>query len=442
MKIIRLETEGVKRLHAVAITPAGNVVEVTGKNGEGKTSTLDSIWYAIAGTSNIPAQPIHKGVEAARIRLDLGEIIVTRRFKRKGENEFTTDIKVEGADGSSYKSPQAMLDALLPSLSFDPLEFSRMKPRQQFDALRAFVPDIDFQKIEDQNRGDFERRTEANRRTADAKAAAGMIALRDDLPEEEINESELMDKMTAAGQHNANIERENEHRQQRAADIATARNKASEYRAGAEACRKKAEELDQAAVRLESQIADDVASLESAGALGKPIDVMEVRQTLLKAQATNAAIRQLAEATRRKASLEKVATDAALLSDELTAKIEARNRAKQAAIANAQMPVPGLGFGNGFITLNDLPFDQASSAEQLKASIGIAMRSNSKLRVILIRDGSLLDADSFAMVTKMADENDCSVWIESVFAHSNQAVVIQDGRLGDINEKGAQDTAA
>jgi hypothetical protein len=428
MRIVRLESEGIKRLYAVSITPDGNVVEVTGKNGEGKSSTLDSIWYAVGGSANIPAQPIRKGAQEARIRLDMGEIIVTRKFKRKGEHEYTTSVTVENADGALFKSPQERLNALFSALTFDPLDFLRAKPKDQYDMVRVFVPDIDFQLIEDQNRGDFERRTEANKRLAEAKAAAGLIVIPNDLPDE-ADEAALLDQMTNAAQHNSNIERESEHRQQRAADIERALLKVGQYRDERDALRKKAEAMEAAAVALEQQIALDETSLKSAGSLAKPIDVAQVRLQHAQAQAANQRIAKAAEDQRRKSSLEKVAGDAALLSDELTNRIAARNKTKHDAIAAAKMPVEGLGFGDGYITLNDLPFDQASSAEQLKASVGIAMRTNSKLRVILIKDGSLLDADSFALLTELAEENGFQVWVESVFAHSEAALVIEDGRV-------------
>jgi len=45
MKIISLVAENVKKLVAVEIKPDGNLVEITGKNGQGKTSVLDSIWW-------------------------------------------------------------------------------------------------------------------------------------------------------------------------------------------------------------------------------------------------------------------------------------------------------------------------------------------------------------------------------------------------------------
>lgn len=49
MKIVSLTAENVKKLTVVEITPAGNLVQITGKNGQGKSSVLDAIWWALAG---------------------------------------------------------------------------------------------------------------------------------------------------------------------------------------------------------------------------------------------------------------------------------------------------------------------------------------------------------------------------------------------------------
>src|SRR3990170_4767078 len=84
MKILKLTAENVKKLRAVEITPTGELVEITGRNGAGKSSVLDAIWWALAGTKHIQAVPIRKGATKARIRLDLGELIVERRFTPAG----------------------------------------------------------------------------------------------------------------------------------------------------------------------------------------------------------------------------------------------------------------------------------------------------------------------------------------------------------------------
>ena len=113
MKIISLEVEAFKRLKAVSITPTGNIVEVTGNNENGKSSVLDSIWAALGGKDAVPAKPIHTGAEEAVIRLDLGELKVTRRFKLKDGAPFTTDLVVESAEGARVTGPQGILDALV-----------------------------------------------------------------------------------------------------------------------------------------------------------------------------------------------------------------------------------------------------------------------------------------------------------------------------------------
>src|SRR5262245_45260325 len=114
MKIIQLTAENVKRLKLVNITPKGEYVEITGKNGSGKTSVLDSIWWALGGKADIQAQPIRRGADKASIRLDLGSMVVERKFLSSG----ATTITVKNAEGAIYPSPQAMLDELIGRLSF------------------------------------------------------------------------------------------------------------------------------------------------------------------------------------------------------------------------------------------------------------------------------------------------------------------------------------
>lgn len=117
MKIISLTSENFKRLQAVEIRPGGNLVEITGRNGQGKSSVLDSIWAALAGKDACPSVPIRKGKERARIKLDLGELVVTRTFVLQENGDYTTQIAVENAQGARYPSPQRMIDALLGELT-------------------------------------------------------------------------------------------------------------------------------------------------------------------------------------------------------------------------------------------------------------------------------------------------------------------------------------
>ena len=121
-----------------------------------------------------------------------------------------------------------------------------------------------------------------------------------------------------------------------------------------------------------------------------------------------------------------VATEAA---NDLQLKIEAARREKVDAMLAAEWPVEGLGFGPDGVTFNDLPFDQCSSAEQLRISTAIGASQNPKLNVMFIRDGSLLDADSLAAVGEIAERYGSQVWIERVGYGEECSVIIEDGTV-------------
>ena len=162
MKIISLQSEDVKRIKAVEIAPGdvAGVVEITGKNGQGKTSVLDSIWWALADAKHVQDDPIRAGAERAVIRLDLGKLVVTRTIRKTKAGEVTTQLRVENEEGARFSKPQEMLDAMVAGLSFDPLAFTRKKPKEQFDALRVFVKDFDFDANAGRRKSAFEERTE------------------------------------------------------------------------------------------------------------------------------------------------------------------------------------------------------------------------------------------------------------------------------------------
>src|SRR3990167_10791645 len=141
MKIIQLSAENVKKLKAVEITPEGNVVVIGGKNGQGKSSVLDSIEYVLAGKGSQCPRPVRDGEEKAVIVCTLDDLVVTRVIKTDGSNSLVVSSK----DGAKYGSPQAMLDKLVGTLTFDPLAFSRMEPRKQLEVLKKLVG-LDFSK--------------------------------------------------------------------------------------------------------------------------------------------------------------------------------------------------------------------------------------------------------------------------------------------------------
>ena len=59
----------------------------------------------------------------------------------------------------------------------------------------------------------------------------------------------------------------------------------------------------------------------------------------------------------------------------------------------------------------------------------MAMAINPELRVLRIKDGSLLDADTMAALKEQVAENDFQLWLERVGNADEGAVIIDDGQV-------------
>jgi hypothetical protein len=109
-----------------------------------------------------------------------------------------------------------------------------------------------------------------------------------------------------------------------------------------------------------------------------------------------------------------------------------RLRNERAQLARSiDLPVDGVSFDDdGVIRVNGIPFDQLSSSEKIRISARIGAAVNSALRIMLIRDGSLLDETSFDELVGVAEEEDVQLWIESVGAHYHEdAIHIEAGEI-------------
>jgi energy-coupling factor transporter ATP-binding protein EcfA2 len=412
MRIIRFEAENIKKLKCVQIVPDGSVVQITGPNASGKTSVLDAIFWALAGTKEMPEQPIRKGEKKAMIKLDLGEVVVTRKLTPNSNT-----LTVEAANGAKFPSPQKMLDELLGKLTFDPLAFTRMDAKGQLAALRDVVKlDVDVDKLQRDSKIAFDQRADFNRTVKSLEAQVTAIVYPDDTPAEKIDVAEILAEMDKAEEHNQ-VELQKER------DAARRRDEIDRHKL-------EIERAKQELAAIQQRIANEtgyVAALEKMDNDPIPdvIDKSVLRKKLSDSQEINGHVVKRQQREKLVAQLNETRDSA----DALTRLIEGNEKQRREAFERAKMPVPGLVFGEDGIFFNDLPLNQASDAEQLRVSMAIAMAANPKLRVLRIRDGSLLDENSLALVEKMADAEDFQVWMEIVRTDSKVGVVMEDGEV-------------
>jgi len=413
MKIVELRANGFARLSAVAIRPDGSLVQITGKNSQGKSSVLRAIWTALAGRAAAPATPINKNAEEARLRLDLGEMVVTRTFRRgKDGADITSDLKVTLAGGGRVGTkPQAMIDALLGDLSFDPLEFARLKPSEQFDRVKALVPGFDFAGNAAERMLAFTERTEANRAAKAARARADGIRLPPGGKPKIESAADLIDKLEHANATNRSI------------DIEAGR-RAEEDRL-IERMLDEAEQLRARAATVEKEAQTRQKKLDALEPLPPPVDIGPIKAALGAAENARGVIVLIENRERH----EREAEEAERLAATLTAFIETCDRQRHEAVSKAKMPINNLSFGDDAVLLNGLPFADAGTAEKIRASVAIGMHLNPQLRVMLIDEGSELDADSLALVAEMAEANDFQVWVARVDEGGEAGFVIVDGSV-------------
>ena len=424
MKIIRLSAENVKRLVAVEIEPTGNLVEITGKNGAGKTSVLDSIWWALAGTRTHQDRPIRDGETEARIEVDMGELIVGRRFKETFDGRVTTMLTVEAVDEdgvlSKLSSPQKVIDELLGTLAFDPLEFRGLGTVEQYRRLTELCG-LDLDEMDRDQKLDYDRRTDLKRQAKERDAAAKQVKVPVDTPDEPVSVAGLTASLSEAYEHNRRVS-------ERSIEAGRLGNQA-------DACIKRAEELEKESKRLLAQAAalrkqakaKQKAYEEIVEAAEAAIPVEDIKEQLANAEEINQAI----EARERRRKLLVDSREATKKAKVLSSAMEKRTLDMKRMVESADMPIEGITLEGGSVHYDGQPFAQASDAEQLRVSCAIAMRENAKLRVIRVRDGSLLDDDSLQALAEMAEAEDFQVWIERVDSSGTVGFVIEDGMLMD-----------
>ena len=418
--IVSLEANTVKRLKAVRVDPKNPTVIVGGRNAQGKSSLLDCISMALAGKDACPTAPIRRGQSSAKIILTTDDLIVTRKFSQTSG----ASLEVTNKDGLKYTSPQAVLDKLTNTLAFDPLAFTRAEPKAQLHQLRVLVG-IDTTSIDSLRKAAFDERTGKNR---EVKAQRGVV---DSLPvagPEPVSIVTLIKQLDDAIEHNRT-----KHNLTRAVEVAATSRSAKQAAAVKTATTIK--EVQDRLAALQEQLKREDAAIEQAdaevdianGDLEKfvVVDPQPIRDQLSQAEATNQAAARVEQRRAEAKKLANLESEAA----ELTKRITLLDQQREATLAKANFPVPGLGLGEDGVTLNDLPLDQASSAEQLRVGLAVACALNPSLKVMLIRDGSLLDDESLKLIADFAESQEAQVWIERVGDDGKCTVVIEDGEI-------------
>jgi hypothetical protein len=429
MRIIGLKSENIKRLRTIDLTPNNYINRISGANDSGKTSILDSIEWALTGTSNVPSQPVRKGAGKAHIQLDLGDIVVTRRFFENGSRNGTLALESK-TNKSRYQSPQQLLDGLMGKISFDPLEFLRMKPEKQAEVLRSLVKlDIDIDALDAAYDKDYLRRREAKKERDNEEVRRNAIVVPENLPKEKIDEAALVEELRQVSNYNEGIARQERERRERVGHRNTLARDITENKERIEELQAKIAELLEETAQWVSALTTVDAELAALEPLPPQKNAEEIAAKITEARTINHGLDRKRLRDSYTEAIDRLDTEI----EELSAANKEREETRAKAISEAEFPVPGLAFGDKQVIYEGIPFDQVSNGVQIRASVAIGMASNPELRVMRIKDGSLLDKNSMNVVAQMAHEQDFQVFIEVVDETGKVGVYLEDGEVKAVN---------
>lgn len=374
-----------QKLTFAKIEPSGNLIVLAGKNGAGKTSFNDGLEAGFTGHNgrNIK-RPIKDGSGKASIEIDLSDGSKLIR----GYTPSGTTLK--GIDAQGVKFGQAQIDARLSSLGIDGRKFIGLDEKKQLAALLDIV-DLPFKpaELDAQKKALEAERVQVGR---DGKAI-GDVTVIPDLPTDETSAQEIIAAIRAAEA----LKREN-----------------AEVEIGVQVAASEVASLTAKIAELTGALESWTQTLEartaSLAGLPEPANTTALEAQLATVEEANADIRANNTARAQSAAKEALRTKY----DGLTAEIKALEARKAEGLAKADMPIEGLTFDDEGVLYQGVPFSRASGREQLIVSCAMIMATNPEIRVIVIRDGNVLDMEGMQVLQDMAEATDFQIFIEIV----------------------------
>lgn len=416
VSIASLELENVKRVRAVELQPNEKGLTVLGgRNGQGKTSVLDAIAYALGGERMRPDRVTRDGsATPAKMRVELSNGIVC---ERKGKNSSLTVTDTTGMKGG-----QRLLDEFIGEFALNLPKFLNMSDREKADYLLKTLGIAD--QLADADRKVAEanaERTEIGRRARAARKMAEDSPFHEGVLGETLDVSALLDEQMFAHETNQAIEFK---RREVEAKRAESERMAAEVERLARELADATERMAIASSRSET-VTGELEGLEADLANMEPADEQAAAEAVREAEAVNEMVRQ------NTARVEMLA-DADRLDGEYRAAGERVAKAKEERLSlldGADLPLDGLAVEEGVLRFNGSAWGDMSGSEQLRVATAIVRKLKPECGFVLVDKLEQFDPQQLAEFGEWASGQGLQVIGTRVAVDDTCTVVIEDGRV-------------
>lgn len=407
VKINKLEIENVKRVKAVAIEPTPNGLTVIGgNNGQGKTSVLDAIAWALGGNKYKPTKAQREGsVTPPSLQITMNNGLIV---KRDGKN---SSLKV--IDPTGRKAGQQLLNEFVEELAINLPKFLEASDKEKAETLLQIIGVGD----------ELFELDSAEARLYNDRRAIGQIADQKkkfalekpyytDAPDELVSVSELIQQQQEILARNG----ENQRKREQVTKISQDLDLANQI---VNSLKKQLQEAEEKQAKLQADL--EVAHKSAADL--KDESTAELEKQLAEIDEINRRVR----ANLDKEKAESDAKEFKEKYDSLTAEIEEIRAKRTDLLSKADLPLPGLSVMDGKLTYNNQQWDNMSSSEQLRVATAIVRKLKPDCGFVLLDKLEQMDLQTMNEFGKWLEQEGLQGIATRVSTGDECEIIIEDG---------------
>lgn len=427
MKINKLEIENVKRVKAVKIEPTANGLTIIGgPNGQGKTSILDSIAWALGGDRYRPSEAQRQGsVTPPNIQIVMNNGLVV---ERKGKN---SSLKV--IDPNGEKAGQQLLNSFVEELAIDLPKFMQANNKEKANILLQIIG-VGQQLFElERQETDFYNQRRAVGQIADQKEKfAKEQPYFPDAPKELVSITELVTQQQEILAKNGENQRKREQVKQIEFKHQQEESQINQVQQQIQDLQNKLAEMQ----AIHTQTSTDLEIAKKSA-----IDLYD--ESTEELERNIAEIDEINRKVRANLDKEKAEDDAKIQREEygkLTTKLEAVRQDKVNLLKGADLPLPELTVEDGELIYKGQKWDNMSGAEQLRVSTAIVRRLKPDCGFVLIDKLEQMDLQTLEEFGKWLEQEGLQAIAARVSTGDECSIIIEDGYVVKENEQTKAET--